>query len=102
MDPPVVDPPVVDPPAADPVVTAIGDQTVALDASSIACEFGPCGYAWRLLDGTRLGVHMGDGVALTYRFATGGSKLIELRVTSRCFAGSTNVCASVSTHAVDV
>jgi hypothetical protein len=68
------------------------DRTVAFDASSSVCEFGPCGYNWRWDDGSRLGVTMGQGVRLSYRFAQSGPQTVVLTVSGHCNAGSSSFC----------
>ncbi len=81
--------------------TPAGDQTVVLDASSTVCEFGPCGYRWRWDDGTRLGVTIGSGVRVTYRFSASGPQTVVLKVSEHCAAGSASFCpASVSRQVV--
>jgi hypothetical protein len=81
--------------------TPAGNQTVVLDASATVCEFGPCGYTWRWDDGTRLGVTIGSGVRVTYRFAESGTQTVVLKVSEHCAAGSASFCpATVSKQVV--
>jgi hypothetical protein len=71
---------------------AVGDQTIALDASSSVCEFGPCGYNWRWANGSRLGVTVGSGVAVSFRFPEPGWKTVVLKVSQHCYDGSSSWC----------
>jgi hypothetical protein len=87
-------------PAPSFIATSAGDQTVVLDASATACERGPCGYNWRWADGSRLGVTMGSGVRITYRFAQAGPQTVVLTFSERCAAGSTSSCASNTSQQV--
>jgi hypothetical protein len=89
--------------ASTPTFTATpgADQTVTFDASASVCEFGPCGYDWRWDNGTRLGVTMGSGVRITYRFPVSGPQTVVLKVSGHCAAGSINLCsASVSQQVI--
>ena len=87
-----------------PVFTATpaGNQTVVLDASATVCEFGPCGYSWRWDDGTRLGVTIGSGVRVTYRFPESGTQTVLLKVSEHCAAGSASFCPATASKQVVV
>jgi len=87
-----------------PVFTAtpVGNQTVVLDASATVCEFGPCGYTWRWDDGTRLGVTIGSGVRVTYRFPESGTQTVVLKVSEHCAAGSASFCPATASKQVAV
>ena len=87
-----------------PVFTATpaGNQTVVLDASATVCEFGPCGYTWRWDDGTRLGVTIGSGVRVTYRFPESGTQTVVLKVSEHCAAGSASFCPATASKQVVV
>lgn len=76
------------------------DQTVAFDASASVCEFGPCGYSWTWDNGTRLGVAMGKGVRITYRFPVGGPQTVVLKMSDRCAAGSATFCPATTSRQV--
>lgn len=82
--------------------TAVGNQTVVLDASATVCEFGPCGYTWRWDDGTRLGVTIGSGVRVTYRFPESGTQTVVLKVSEHCAAGSASFCPATASKQVVV
>src|SRR4051794_40034425 len=51
---------------------------VTFDATSTICDAEPCGYTWRILDGTRLGITFGRVPVVTYTFGEPGLHLIEL------------------------
>jgi hypothetical protein len=80
--------------------TPAGDQTLVLDASATICEFGPCGYTWRWDDGTRLGVTIGSGVRVTYRFSASGPQTVVLKVSEHCAAGSASFCPATTSKQV--
>jgi hypothetical protein len=82
--------------------TPAGNQTVVLDASATVCEFGPCGYTWRWDDGTRLGVTIGSGVRVTYRFPESGTQTVVLKVSEHCAAGSASFCPATASKQVVV
>ncbi|HUR86158.1 MAG TPA: hypothetical protein VMY78_12490 [Solirubrobacteraceae bacterium] len=89
-------------PAPSFTATAGANQTVSLDASASLCQFGICSYNWRWLNGSRLGVQMGTGMYSSYRFGATGWKNVELRMTGRCFAYSTNICSAIVLRSVYV
>ncbi len=72
--------------------TPAGGQTMVLDGSASICEFGPCGYHWRLADGSRLGVTIGSGPVVSYDFPAPGAQTVILKVSQHCFDGSSNWC----------
>jgi hypothetical protein len=87
-------------PAPTFTATPAGDQTVVLDASSTVCEHGPCGYTWRWADGSRLGVTIGNGVRIAYRFPQSGSQTVVLTFSQHCAAGTVSFCPSHTSQQV--
>jgi hypothetical protein len=53
---------------------------VTFDASATICDAEPCGYTWRVINGTRLGITFGQGPLARYTFSKPGPAQIELRV----------------------
>ncbi|MEA2150865.1 MAG: hypothetical protein QOD69_2695 [Solirubrobacteraceae bacterium] len=87
-------------PAPSFTATPASDQTVAFDASATVCERGPCGYNWRWADGSRLGVTMGSGVRIAYRFSQSGPQTVVLTFSEHCATGSTSFCSSNTSQQV--
>jgi hypothetical protein len=89
-------------PAPSFTATPGTDRTVMFDASASPCQFGPCGYNWLWDNGTRLGVTMGSGVRITYRFPVSGPQTVVLKVSGHCAAGSASFCPAIVSQQVIV
>src|SRR4051812_40007096 len=53
---------------------------VTFDATATICDAEPCGYSWRILNGTRLGINFARGPVATYTFTQPGLVQVALRV----------------------
>ena len=53
---------------------------VTFDATATVCDAEPCGYTWRIDDGSRLGITFGRTPVATYTFDEPGLAHIRLRV----------------------
>jgi hypothetical protein len=53
---------------------------VTFDATATVCDAEPCGYTWRILDGSRLGITFGRTPVATYTFDEPGLVAVQLRV----------------------
>jgi hypothetical protein len=53
---------------------------VSFDATATICDAPPCGYTWRIFNGTRLGITFGREPVATYTFTEPGLVQIGLRV----------------------
>lgn len=84
--------------------TAMGDQTVAFDASASPCTYGPCGYTWTYFTATtsRLGVQMGRVASMSYRFPAFGLYTVTLKVSDHCYKGSSSWCWATTSKSVGV
>ena len=67
-----------------PAFTVSGSPTVGIpvtfDATATVCDAEPCGYTWRILDGSRLGITFGRTPIATYTFDEPGLVAVQLRV----------------------
>jgi hypothetical protein len=83
---------------------AMGNQTVAFDASASPCTYGPCGYTWTYFNATtnRLGVQMGRVAKVDYRFPAFGLYTVVLKVSDRCSKGSSSWCWATTSKSVGV
>ena len=80
------------------------DQTVAFDASATVCNIAPCGYTWKYYGPTtnRLGVQMGYGVKLSYRYPSIGFYTVTLTVSERCSPAGASWCPATLSKSVAV
>ena len=53
---------------------------VTFDATGTVCDAEPCGYTWRILDGSRLGITFGRTPVARYTFDEPGLVAVQLRV----------------------
>src|SRR4051812_35398128 len=53
---------------------------VTFDATATVCDAEPCGYTWRIIDGSRLGITFGRTPIATYTFDEPGLVQVQLRV----------------------
>src|SRR4051794_21991540 len=53
---------------------------VPFDATATVCDAEPCGYTWRILDGSRLGINFARTPLATYTFDEPGLVAVQLRV----------------------
>jgi len=53
---------------------------VTFDATATVCDAEPCGYTWRILDGSRLGITFGRTPVARYTFDEPGLVAVQLRV----------------------
>src|SRR4051794_7929831 len=67
-----------------PAITVSGEPTVGapvtFDATATVCDAVPCGYTWRIINETRLGITFGLVPIATYTFSSAGPARIQLRV----------------------
>jgi hypothetical protein len=83
-------------------------QRVTFTANPAACDTAWCSYAWKHVNGTRLGARMGEGVGLTtvtYTFSRLGPTAVSLTVTNntRCrVPGPSGPCSAVVTRSFTV
>jgi hypothetical protein len=91
-------------PAPTFTATAMGDQTLHLDASASPCLNGPCGYTWKYFGPTtnRLGVQMGRIVAIDFRFPSLGFYTVTLTVSGRCSPLGASYCPATASQQVTV
>jgi len=61
-----------------------------------------CRLIWTYLNGTRLGVALGEGTSVTTSLSTHGLKTVELSLTETCVGTTRLVCSSVAVVSVDV
>jgi hypothetical protein len=84
--------------------TAMGDQTLHLDASASPCVNGPCGYTWKYFGPTtnRLGVQMGRLATIDFRFPALGFYTVTLTVSGRCSPLGASYCPATASQQVTV
>jgi hypothetical protein len=92
------------PTTASFTATQTAPLTVTVDSSATVCPWGFCSSSWRYYAATtnRLGVTMGYGSPLTYRFPEAGVYSIVLTYSVRCSAGSRSWCPATASQSVAV
>jgi hypothetical protein len=92
------------PTAASFTATQVAPLTVTVDSSATVCPWGFCSSSWRYYGSTtnRLGVTMGYGSPLTYRFPVAGVYSIVLTYSVRCSAGSRSWCPATASQSLAV
>jgi hypothetical protein len=78
--------------------------TVTVDSSATVCPWGFCSSSWRYYGPTtnRLGVTMGYGSPLAFRFPAAGVYSIVLTYSVRCSAGSRSWCPATASQSLAV
>lgn len=92
------------PTTASFTATQIAPLTVTVDSSATVCPWGFCASSWRYYGSmtNRLGVTMGNGSPLTYRFPAAGVYSIVLTYSVRCFPASARWCPATASQSVAV
>jgi hypothetical protein len=92
------------PTTASFTTTQTAPLTVTVDSSATVCPWGFCSSSWRYYTATtnRLGVTMGNGSPLTYRFPEAGVYSIVLTYSVRCFPASARWCPATASQSVAV
>jgi len=92
------------PTTASFTVTQTAPLTVTFDSSATVCPWGFCSSSWRYYGPTtnRLGVTMGYGSPLAFRFPAAGVYSIVLTYSVRCSAGSRSWCPATASQSLAV